>query len=174
MTVSRIGALFAAGIAAFVCGCSAGANIDLIDELPVPPEAEDVQRIALAEGTYQLYYKARDPYPSTKYIGVYRDFLGAEGWVNCSRENKGWDSYQDRSGEQPLLVHELSEYWVRDDALVILSARYYSTRLSGGVPDNEEQHVIVWMQESSQPEREVEKLGGNCHAMIGDSPRRAQ
>jgi len=164
--VERTKALLLSGLFMTAVSCSAGAEkYDLIGEFPVPDGASDVKRLVLgASAAQQLFFQIREPYPSTRVLGVYRDFLRAHGWIQCADANKDWASHEDRSSKPYLLVHEISEHWAkRDDRkLLILSTKYYSKNLSNDRPDSDEQRVIVWVQRVADLERELSELGVDC------------
>lgn len=166
--MSRMKILLVGGLLITTIGCSVGAeNYDLIDEFSVPESAYNVKKLTLGNsGAQQLFFQIREAYPSARVLDSYRDFLRSHGWMQCSGANKKWSSHEDKSSNPYLLVHKLSEHWVkRDDRkLLILSAMYYSKTLASERPDNDEQRLIVWMQRVANLEKELSGLGVKCSA----------
>ncbi len=163
----RVRAVLSSVFLTTILGCSSGTeNYDLIKEFSVPEGAYNVKRRTLgSNGAEQLFFQTKETYPSTRVLDTYRDFLRNHGWIQCSGANKKWSSHEDRSSSPYLLVHKLSEHWIKrgDHKLLILSAMYYSEKLTNERPDNDEQHLIVWVQRVADLEKELSGIGVACN-----------
>jgi len=138
---------------------------DLIGNFPVPEGAYDVKKLTFGtSNTQQLFFRIKERYPSTRITEIYRSFLQDHGWTRCPGSKNGWSSHEDRTSDPYLLVHQLIEYWVYpdDNKLLILKAMYYSKELDKEKPDNDEQHIIVWVQHTRNLEKELSELRVDC------------
>lgn len=150
-------------------GCAPSADdYDLIVQFSVPEGAHDVKKLKLGtENTQQLYFWIREEYPSAAVLERYRNYLRNDDWNKCRNAKEGWSSYEDLSGGIHYIVHQMTEHWINgsDGKLLILSARYYSKDRSKNRPDNDEQQIIVWVQQTDDLKSELERLELNCNSL---------
>lgn len=143
-------------------GCSGNASDTyMIDEFSAPETAYEINKLNLSKNTHQLYFKITEKFPSRNSIKQLSQQLSKKGWKSCNNKNF-WEQYEDQTSGDLYLVHKLTEYWFKDNKILILSAMYYSSELDKTSPDNKEQHVILWVQQTSDAKGELSELGVAC------------
>lgn len=114
---------------------ASGTVIQHVDALVVAPDATEIA-FKTVEGTQQVYYNCRVPYPANGVI----EFIGSEllsaGWSpreesylnpgSPTSQVKGWGKFLDETKEEPEVVHQWWGEWQRPDGSVVIYILRYA------------------------------------------------
>ena len=143
-----------------------------IDGVPgFPEKAYAVEDLTVpGSKTMQAALKLKSEYPQSAVVAHYYTGV-SEDWQVCrSKRNRGWETYEDKTGKSPRQVHQLIRYWVNPDQrkmLTVIVRHYSKTKTTDCKPDNDEQHAVVVVSHSPELEKEIYLLKLACGANTG-------
>lgn len=151
----------------FILGCNSKTTFfELLEDIRVPEDAYDIRKVNLNEITQQLFFRIDMSFPDMSVLNQYDNYLTENDWLKCTGYENGWKTFYDSTTTraEPILVHQILEYWInrKNSFLLTLSVTYYSNELNIEVPDNNQQNVVIWMQESSNLSEDLVRLSISC------------
>ena len=149
------------------CSTNDASNFDLLEKLPVPQGAYEVQKIHLGnlQRNQQLFFKIDREYPAMDVLHLYSEHFIAVQWIPCRSPREGWDWFLDKSFDSPRYVHQIARYWISKDRQMVamVNGLYYSNKLSTTkYPDNSVQRWVVLMQKDLDVTSETRRLSLRC------------
>jgi len=159
------------GCAAFVAAVScseAPGSFDLLQKLPTPEGAYEVQKLNLNDSpkNQQLFFKIERRYPASDVLELYNNHFKREQWIACRSSNDKWNSFPDKSSEPLQYVHQVASYWINPDRrlFAVVSGRYFSSTLAASnAPDNSVQRWAILVQRDVNALEEAKRLSLQCN-----------
>jgi len=144
-----------------------------LSDLPVPPEAYNVQESSVAaDYPNQLSFKIELEYPSKSVLDLYSQHFQSADWITCQAPFHywdpidGWSSFGDDTRRPSQRVHQLVQHWINKDrnVIAVLGLRYYSPDdwSYQDKPAGKAQHVVIVFHQSPDLERELQLLELEC------------
>jgi len=143
-------------------------EFDLLERLPIPAGASEVQKLHLeSPKNQQLFFKIERAYPARDVFDLYDGYFKQEKWIACGGGGwkDGWDSFGDESTKPAQRVHRITSHWVRPDrrALALVSGMYYSAATAtAAAPDNAVQRWVILVQKDVDAMEHAKRLSLQC------------
>lgn len=155
-------------IAVVSCSERPSGDFDLLQKLPIPEGAYDVQKLYLHDSpkNQQLFFKIDRRYPATDVLDLYNGHFRREQWTVCRSSNDKWSWFLDKSSEPSQYVHQTVSYWINPDSRMFaaVSGRYFSSTLAvSDAPDNSVQRWAILVQRDVNALDETKRLSLRCN-----------
>jgi len=99
---------------------------------------------------WQIQYKVHLKYPSKDVLAFYDNHLASLGWVQFAEDHyessyRAWQSFIDQTYAASPRVYQLLAKWTKDDRMILLEIRCYSSRSTSeeSPSDSNVQEVVV-------------------------------
>lgn len=154
------------GIALIIVSCACTHAMPAERELLIVKGAENIEEYQFDGGDrLQVTYWLILEYPDLAIGESQWKELKKRGWLRCTVEKRGWDTFPDLASGDGRMVHRHVSHWAKDDRLITISLSYYSVLREPSrliEPDNRVQHVLILFESYSDISIIEGRLGISC------------
>jgi hypothetical protein len=130
---------------------------------PAPKTAIEPSHVVITPVSEQDHYWLNEKYPASTALEHYKRVFAS--WRPCYGRERGWESFGDRTTDQPTYVHQLLRHWVNpaNDTSVTLGLRYISSGSNYRItPDTDRQFVVLVRVKQPNASQTLVEMGVTC------------